>query len=239
MNKKEINKLKDSIDSLIYDISNLNETYNNVEKQKEQLQNELQLQEYIQLESKRMANEEFISKINSVVINKDKLSEDKKSLEKEIRELKKNQKEKKKKINNRFLEVLKDINLKFGSDLIKNKNLFDFQEVKGSGMDKNKAILALYLTYIRLLIEFGVYSIPIGIDSFVKNEVESKTIEITFKELENHILSSDHQSFFVAIKDNLEYLSYLESYNVIHLKSPILDKNKYNNLIQFVEVDNL
>lgn len=239
MNRKRIEKLDGEIDNLLEDISRLNEVYENFKKEKEKIQDALTLQEYIQLESKRLANQEFINKINTLIINEDELRDEQKILNKELRQMKNAQKEKLSLIKSRFSEIIKDINLSFGSDLIKDKELFDFREIKGSGMDNNKSLLALYIGYLRLVIEYGVYSIPIGIDSFVKNEVDKKTIEITFKELEKYILSSDYQTFFVAITENLEYLSGLNEYHLIKLTKPILNSENYVKLVVDVEVGSL
>lgn len=239
MNMKKIKRLDEGIDILIEDSSQLDEAYESFKKEKEKIQDALNLQEYIQLESKRLANEEFIKKINTLLVNGDGLNDEKKALQKQINRLKKNQKEKELSIKNRFIEIIKDINLHFGSDLIKDKELFDFREVKGSGMDNNKSLLALYIGYLRLVIEYGIYSIPIGIDSFVKNEVDKRTIDLTFKELEKYILNSKHQIFFVTISENLRFLSELDQYHLIKLTKPILNTANYSNLIQEVDIDKL
>ncbi|MSO00533.1 hypothetical protein BHT95_18750 [Bacillus paralicheniformis] len=237
-NNKENEKLQNEIEELQNEIAELDSKYSTLSKRKMEIKEILNLKEYIDLESKRLANEEFLKTI-------DKLSDDRKDLEvliktlaKEIRELKEDQKDRKSNISKRFYEILSDINLRLGSTKLSEIEFFNFSEVKGSGMDNNKTLLALYLTYIRLISEYGVYTIPFGIDSFVKNEIDKETVKITFKEVEKYFLSIPSQTFFVTISENLQYLSSLDKYNVIRLKYPILDKENYQKLLSMVRTSN-
>lgn len=183
------------------------------------------------MESKRLANEEFLGVINQLSHDKSMIDELIKKLEKDIRALKKDQKDRKEEISKRYTEILSDINLRFGSTKLNEIEFFDFKEVKGSGMDNNKTLLALYLAYMRLVVEYGKYTLPFGIDSFVKNEIDKGTVKVTFKEVEKYILSISKQIFFATISENLNYLSNLDTYHVIDLTKPLLTPEKYNRLL--------
>jgi hypothetical protein len=233
-NRKQNKILQQEIEVLQDEITGLDASYGIITRQRTEVQEILNLQEFIDLESKRLANEEFLKTIDKLSVEKDSLDDLVKDLAKKIRALKKDQKHRKSEISKRFYEILADINLRFGSTKLSEVEFFNFSEVKGSGMDNNKTLLALYLSYIRLIAEYGVYTIPFGIDSFVKNEIDKETVRITFKEVEKYFLSISSQTFFVTISENLQYLSSLDKYHIIKLKNPILHKKNYNDLFSQV-----
>ncbi|MBV6682359.1 hypothetical protein KV679_01500 [Bacillus sp. JRC01] len=233
-NRKENEKLQLGIEELQTGIKELNSNYETLSKQNKEIQNILSLQRFIDLESKRLANEEFLKVIDNLNTNKTITEELIKNLAKGIRELKKEQKERKTAINKRYNEILSDINLRFGSTRLSEVGFFNFKEVKGSGMDNNKTLLALYITYMRLVAEYGIYTIPFGIDSFVKNEIDEATVPITFKEVERYVLSNTNQTFFATISENLKHLSKLNTYNVIKLTKPLLNKENYTSFLSQV-----
>lgn len=236
LNKKQNEVLQSEIEELQSDIKDLNKRYNILTKQKKEVQDILSLQEYIDLESKRLANEEFLHTINNLSMDRNNYEAAVKTLNKEINELKKVQKKRKSDISKRYYEILNDIILRLGGTKLSEIDFFNFTEVKGSGMDNNKTLLALYLTYIRLVAEYGVYTIPFGIDSFVKNEIDKDTVEVTFKEVEKYFLSISSQTFFVTISENLKYLSKLDEYHVIKLENPILLEKNYIKLLSEVSL---
>ncbi|RPK01626.1 hypothetical protein BSBH6_03047 [Bacillus subtilis] len=233
-NRKENEKLQLGIEELQTEIKDLSSSYVILTQQKKEIQNILSLQKFIDLESKRLANEEFLKVIDNLNTNKTNIEELVKRLAKEIRELKKDQKERKAEISKKYNEILSDINLRFGSTKLSEVEFFNFKEVKGSGMDNNKTLLALYITYMRLVSEYGIYTIPFGIDSFVKNEIDEATVPITFKEVERYVLSNSNQTFFATISENLKYLSKLDTYNIIKLTKPLLNKVNYKKMLSQV-----
>src|SRR5699024_5531550 len=234
LNRKQNEKLQLEIKELQDEIAELKSSYSILNGKKEEIQEILNLQEYINLESKRLANEEFLNTIDKLSNDKSDLENLVRALAKEIRGLKKDQKDRKATISKRYYEILSDINLRFESTKLSEVEFFDFREVKGSGMDNNKTLLALYLTYMRLVAEYGLYTVPFGIDSFVKNEIDKETVKVTFKEVEIYFLSIPSQTFFVTISENLQYLSDLEKYNVINMTKPVLKKENYDDLFYLV-----
>ncbi|GED03421.1 hypothetical protein [Bacillus atrophaeus] len=233
-NRKENEKLQLGIEELQTEIKDLSSNYVILTQQKKEIQNILSLQKFIDLESKRLANEEFLKVIDNLNTNKTNIEELIKRLAKEIRELKKDQKERKAEISKKYNEILSDINFRFGSTKLSEVEFFNFKEVKGSGMDNNKTLLALYITYMRLVAEYGIYTIPFGIDSFVKNEIDEATVPITFKEVERYVLSNSNQTFFATISENLKYLSNLDTYNIMKLTKPLLNKVNYKKMLSQV-----
>lgn len=236
-NTKKIEELENDINKLRTEIISLNEDYNISSKEKEEISQIINLKKYIDLESKRLANKEFLKQIYELDARKNKLDTLITQLSKEIGLLKKEQKERKSSIENSYNKTLKDINLIFGSEKINEINFLDFREVKGSGMDSNKILLAVYLTYINLVSNYGIYKVPFGIDSFVKNEIDKETEETTFKEVENKLFTLENQVFFATISENLTYFTDLKDYNVLKLVKPILRKENYEKLASLVVFD--
>lgn len=233
-NKKENKKLQMKIEDLQSEIEDLSANYITLTRQKKEIKDIINLQKFIDLESKRLANEEFLKVIDNLNNDKNGIEELIKELAKEIRVIKKNQKERKTEISKRYAEILSDINLRFGSTKLSEVDFFNFKEIKGSGMDNNKTLLALYITYMRLIAEYGIYTLPFGIDSFVKNEIDDKTVQVTFNEVEKYILSLSNQTFFATIAKHLKYLSKLDTYSVIKLTKPILNNDNYKKLLSQV-----
>ncbi|HDA9545089.1 TPA: hypothetical protein O5566_002876, partial [Listeria innocua] len=224
-NKKENERLQQDITDLREKILESNSYYKSLTKKKEKLEETITLQKYIDLESKRLANDEFLTKLNDLNIEKEALDLTIKDLTNTITKLKKAQKTRIINIHTRYSEILNDINLMFKSPILENTNFFNFQEIKGSGMDNNKTMLALYITYMRLVSEFGIYSLPFGIDSFIKNEVDKNIVEVTFKEVEKYFLSMSSQIFFVTIYENIYCFEKNTDYNIIKLSKPILSSD--------------
>ncbi|HAK0910600.1 TPA: hypothetical protein H1608_002844, partial [Listeria monocytogenes] len=145
--KKENERLQQDITDLREKILESNSYYKSLTKKKEKLEETITLQKYIDLESKRLANDEFLTKLNDLNIEKEALDLTIKDLTNTITKLKKAQKARIINIHTRYSEILNDINLMFKSPILENTNFFNFQEIKGSGMDNNKTMLALYITY--------------------------------------------------------------------------------------------
>ncbi|MBC1888078.1 hypothetical protein HCA63_06905 [Listeria booriae] len=233
-NKKENEKLQQEINDLREKMLESDVYYKSLNKKKKDLEEIITLQEYIDLESKRLANDEFLVKLDDLNIEKDRYDSVIKDLRADIASLKRDQETRKIKINDRYTKILSDINLRFNSSILDNYSFFDFREIKGSGMDNNKMMLSLYITYMRLVSEFGIYSLPFGIDSFIKNEVDKDIVKVTFKEVEKYFLSMPNQIFFVTIYENLSYLEKINEYEVIKLSKPILLSDKYKELLEYV-----
>lgn len=237
INTKKIEKLENEMNNLRTEIIHLNESYNISSKEKEEISQVINLKKYIDLESKRLANKEFLNQIYELDTHKSELDILIRQLSKEINLLKKEQKERKADIENCYTETLKDINLRFGSEKISEIDFFDFREVKGSGMDSNKILLAVYLTYMNLISHYAIYKVPFGIDSFVKNEIDKETEETTFKEVENKLFTLQNQVFFATISENLKYFTDIQNYHILKLVKPILKEENYKRLASLVVFD--
>lgn len=99
----------------------------------------------------------------------------------------------------------------------------------GGGTNLNKDLLALYLTYMNLIIDRTKFKLPLAIDSFVKNETDSDSLLKMFEAINSSFLTLDSQTFFSVIEENLVYLD--KSTNQIQIESPLLRKEYYSRVV--------
>lgn len=145
-----------------------------------------------------------------------------KSLVKDINLEKKNGDETKLKVKEKFEELKAKYELELSKINLNNIEFYKFSEIKGSGNNANKKMLAIYVLYSNLINEFSKVKLPFAMDSFIKNETAEDFKEEMFAFLSKNYLSLDNQVFFSIIEENLVYLSEYKHFNLIHLERPIL-----------------
>lgn len=139
-------------------------------------------------------------------------------------------------IKKRYLELINEYERHLKDVKLDDIEFYNFKEVNGSGMDSNTKLLALYTLYSNLVDEFSNIKIPFAMDSFIKNETSSDLKEKMFGFLSKYYLSTDRQSFFSIIKENVGYLG-PNNYHFVDLEKPILkDIDETNeNLIKLFD----
>jgi|GEM_PF-940562 conserved hypothetical protein len=151
-------------------------------------------------------------------------------LKKEIGSLKRELNQRGKKIEGEY-EVLKnEISIQIGSTGITDKKFRDFTKLKGSGTNLNKDLLTLFLVYMNLIDSKSSFGLPFAIDSFVKNETDTRVLEKMFKAIDTKFLTLSNQTFFSIIEENLKFIS--SSVNRINIKTPLLKSENYKNIIK-------
>ncbi|MFE4569699.1 hypothetical protein [Paenibacillus chitinolyticus] len=151
-----------------------------------------------------------------------------KELAKEISRVRRLSGKKRADIKKRYFELINDYERHFKDIKLDDIDFYSFKEVKGSGIDANKKLLALYTIYSNLVNEFSKVKLPFAMDSFIKNEIASEQNEQMFGFLSKYYLSIQGQTFFSIIKENIKYLDQT-GYNFINLKKPILDEINQTN----------
>ncbi|MGQ3478204.1 hypothetical protein [Paenibacillus sp. TY11] len=184
--------------------------FNSIETFIEEQVNQKIAYNYLSVEQK-LINEQY-EKINSI-----------KEISKEITKARRLGAQKRSGIKKRYYELINEYERHFKDVKLDDIEFYIFKEVKGSGMDSNKKLLALYTLYSNLINEFSKVKIPFAMDSFIKNETSSELKEKMFSFLSKYYLSIEGQSFFSIIKENVEYLGPDENkYHFVDLKKPIL-----------------
>ncbi|WP_285011844.1 endonuclease [Lactococcus formosensis] len=155
-----------------------------------------------------------------------------KTLDKEIRELRKELESKKVYFKNRFayLARLIDNELKIESGL--DRDFGNYTSLNNNGTDLNKASLTLYLVYQKLISQNSKFLFPMGLDSFIKTELDDSNGESMFNIVEKYFLSNNNQTFFSVIEKNLKFFSpeLIEATREIRIVRPLLVPEKYEKL---------
>lgn len=189
--------------------------YNEVESYIEDQVNQKIVNNYMLVEQK-LINEKD-DKTNSI-----------KEITKEISRVRRYSSQKRSDIKKRYDELINEYERHFNDVKLDDIDFYSFKEVKGSGIDSNKKMLALYTIYSNLVNEFSMVKLPFGMDSFIKNETASELKEQMFGFLSKYYLSIQGQVFFSIIKENIKYLG-KNNYNFINLEKPILNEINETN----------
>lgn len=190
--------------------------FNTIETYIEDQVNQKIASNYMFVEQK-LINEQY-EKTNSI-----------KEISKKIASEKRLSAQKKSGIKKRYNELINEYERHFKDFKLDDIDFYSFKEVKGSGIDSNKKLLALYTLYSNLVNEFSTVKIPFAMDSFIKNEIASELKEQMFGFLSKYYLTIEGQSFFSIIEENVKYLD-PNNYHYIYLEKPILkDVNDTND----------
>lgn len=152
------------------------------------------------------------------------------TLKKELRSLKGELEQRARKIEGEYNLLKNEISMQIGSVGIANKKFRDFTKLKGSGTNLNKDLLTLYLVYMNIVDSKSTFGLPFAIDSFVKNETDTRVLEKMFNAIDTKFLTLTNQTFFSIIEENLQYIS--SSINQIKVKTPLLKPENYKNLVK-------
>lgn len=152
------------------------------------------------------------------------------ALKKELRILKKELNQRAKEIEGEYEFLKNEFSMQIGSEGITNKKFRDFTKLKGSGTNLNKDLLTLFLVYMNLIDNNSSFGLPFAIDSFVKNETDTRVLEKMFNTIDTKFLTLTNQTFFSIIEENLKYIS--SSINRIDIKTPLLKSENYQNIIK-------
>lgn len=146
----------------------------------------------------------------------------------ELRKLKKERTEKSKDIESRYDKFKNELSYQLGTSGVSDKKFRNYSKLKGSGTNLNKDLLTIFLAYMNLIDENSTFRIPFAIDSFVKNETDTKVLLKMFRAVDNNFLTLERQTFFSIIKENLKYIN--SKANVVEISSPLLKREYYRKI---------
>ena len=204
--------------------------YNKLKKSLEDLKKSANINHFIELETnKRLARNYLVTErmIREEISTK---TDNKSELTKLINDKKRLIKDTSKKSKTMFEQLKIQANLQLKEINLNEIEFLDFREVKSSGNDANQNILALYIIYFNIIVNYSEYKLPFGMDSFIKNETSQEFKSAMFKYVENNLFKLGRQTFFSIIEENLNYLELVEDYKIIYLERPILNDVSDDNI---------
>lgn len=234
--KLELNDLKKRLEQAVDAESESNIEYKRLAEQVEVNENVRSIAEYIEEESKKKTHEEFatiIQKLDQVV---GKLDSDIKELSKEYRELQKTSTRHIDEVSKSYLEYTKDLTTIMKGSNVDDIEFKNFTVPQSSGVQSNQTRLGGYLAYMRLISEYGRYSLPFCIDSFIKNETDSDKSSAMFGAVEKYLLNTKKQSIFSAIDESVSaYMKNTDKYHQVRIEGRLLSSNGYQGALEEVK----
>lgn len=185
------------------------------------------LKDYIKSESHRSVINNFGKKINKFEVEIINLESQVATTRKEIRRLRNEVKDRKTDIIREFEKTRNMLSKDLKEKSLENVEFYDFREIKGSGMATNKVEFGMYLAYMQIIDQYSIYTMPFAIDSFIKNETDSKTVEEIYGPIGDYFFKFNNQSILTAISGNIASLD-LSAVNVITIEGRVLSREKYS-----------
>lgn len=228
--EKEISKLSIEIDDLKLDKENVDEEIDTLNGRIQKSKELLTIDEYVKAAARTEAINEMENLIEKQVKLKVSLEQNLVKLRKTLAELNKEKKDLRKTIENRYNELIINMKTIFSKTNLNELDFMKFKKIDGSGIDKNKKYLAYYLIYFNLLREYGTYTIPFCMDSFIKNEISGDNAIEMFGAIEKYFFDSNNQSFFSIVSENLKHFENTKEYNQVEVNGKLLLKENYDKV---------
>lgn len=227
---RKIKRLEAEIDSILQGKLGLENEYASLLSIAEKKQGELTLQQFIEQKAQKLAKTNYVEVKNTLNEKIANLTERINKLSSEIRILEKQQRVQRDTIGLRFNELKEKLKITFSTASLNELSFLEFKTITASGTVSNVTLFSIYIIYLRLLSEYSVVELPFGFDALIKDELTENNIRLMYETLEQYILNSDKQAFVVMLKDKLKYIT--GTHNLIELNKPILDKTKYDDLLE-------
>lgn len=227
---RKIKKLEAEIDSILQGKLGLENEYASLLSIAEKKQGEITLQQFIEQKAQKLAKINYVEVKNTLNEKIANLTERINKLSSEIRVLEKQQRVQRDTIGLRFNELREKLKITFSSASLNELSFLEFKTITASGTVSNVTLFSIYIIYLRLLSEYSVVELPFGFDALIKDELTENNIKLMYETLEKYILNSNKQVFVVMLKDKLKYI--IGKHNLIELNKPILNKTKYDELLE-------
>lgn len=193
------------------------------------------ISELIDIASQKRSQEEFANIIKELDIRIGEIDQIIKDKRKDLEQIKKDKATLKDKVITSYHKYLRDISHMMPESNIDDVSFEVFKKPGGSGVNDNQTYLGLYLAYMQLVSDYGLYRLPFCIDSFIKNETSDENHIRMFDATKKHLLNHTQQSILSAITRNYElYLQGDENYNVIKINGRLLSADNFKNHLKTI-----
>ena len=227
---RKIKKLESEIDIILQGKLGLENESASLLSTAEKKQVEITLQQFIEQKAQKLAKTNYVEVKNTLNEKIANLTERINKLSSEISNLEKQQRVQRDTIGLRFNELKEKLKITFSTASLNELSFLEFKTITASGTVSNVTLFSIYIIYLRLLSEYSVVELPLGFDALIKDELTENNIKLMYETLEKYILNSNKQVFVVMLKDKLKYIT--GNHNLIELNKPILDKTKYDELLE-------
>lgn len=234
--KLELEKLEKQLADAVEEEEKSNSEYQRLAKQVETNQNIQSIAEYIEVASKKKSQEEFASIIQRLDADLGSLSADIKECDKEYRELRRTSTKRIDDISKSYREWISDLSTIMRGSNVNDLEFKKFTVPQSSGVNSNQTMLGGYLVYMRLIAEYGRYSFPFCIDSFIKNETAANKSDAMFAATEKYLLGLSKQSIFSAIDESVNnHMKNADRYNHVRIQGRLLSTDKFKNSLEEIK----
>ncbi|GAB4074759.1 hypothetical protein GCM10028778_22620 [Barrientosiimonas marina] len=230
-----ISKYEKDIEELELDKTRLDKDIEKINSYIKRSKELLTIDEYIDSKAKSIALNEMNDRVNSELLHKSNLDNEIKTLKKRVEELNKDKKSLRKELSSSYKSKINQMEIILSNTNLNELEFLSFKKFNGSGIDKNKKFLAYYLTYFSLIEKYGIYNLPLCMDSFIKDEATTQSLTQMFSAIEKSLFTSNNQVFFSLVNENFKYLQHEEEYNIIDIGDKVLSEDKYNEVSQEIE----
>jgi hypothetical protein len=186
--------------------------------------------DYIETASTKKSQNEFALIIQELDTEIGKLDSDIKELRKIRRESARAAAALVAKIESRYSAFVNSLSIIMKGSNVNDTSFKEFKAPKSSGVNDNQIYLGIYLTYMRLISEFGRYKLPFCIDSFIKNETSDDKQDVMFAATEKFLLEIKDQSIFSAIESSVErFMNRRDKFNKVQIGERLLSPEKFKD----------
>lgn len=195
------------------------------------------LVDYIEEVSKKKSQDDFAQIIQDLDTMIGRLESSVKEKRAEIKEIAKKSEELVERISASYREYVNELSFMMpGSNI----NIYEFGKFtipKSSGVNINQIYLGIYLTYMRLVAEYGRYTLPFCIDSFIKNETANQGQQDMFLATEKYLLAMESQSILSIIQENVDkYITAQTNFHRVELGDRLLSSENFKEAYEEVKL---
>lgn len=225
----KINEAEQSIRSLLDKKLGLDKEYNKLSKQLQMKSSRSSINEFIQSLGEATSQDKYYKILGDLEIKKSDIEDEIKKINTEIKKLTIEQNNRRSEIDSYFTDTFNKLASNLPS-VDRDFKFLKFNQIKNSGSALNQIFLVIYLTYIKILMEYSSVELPFVMDSIIKDELDGDVLSGAYSLVNKIFLSSKKQTFFAALDDKFQYLT--GKCNKIEIKSDqkLLNKESFDRL---------
>lgn len=234
--KLELEEHRKKLESAVQAESEYGAEYKKLSDQVESNQSLRSIAEYIEEESKKKTHEEFASIIQKLDGAIGELDSSIKELSREHRELQQTSTKHIGEVSHSYLEYVNDLSTIMKGSNVNDVEFKNFAIPQSSGVHSNQRYLGSYLAYMKLISQYGRYSLPFCIDSFIKNETAANKSDVMFEATEKYLLSLEQQTIFSAIDESVDaFMKNTDKYHQVRIEGRLLSTDKFKAALDEVK----